>query len=638
MSTVLTGQIRLPPRFRIDREIGRGGMAVVYRAHDAHLDRQVAIKVLAEHLSNAVGAERFQREIALMAKLVHPGIVALFDSGEIDGRLFYVMPFVPGETLRERLNRDKHIAMEDAASWGADIADALAYAHGLGIIHRDVKPENIFALGRRALLSDFGIARVTDALPQQPQALTTAGMIIGTSTYMSPEQIAGADQIDGQADLYALGCVLYELLAGVPPFTAPTAVAMLARHLTETPKPLSEMGVRVSEGMEVIIMRLLSKKPHDRPQGAVEVARALRAELSGNSGEKPPLKKTEVPAPKRTPADELAEKGRQTWRRGLPGGVGARAALDEARVYFERALELDPHNSRALTGLSNYYSVSAMRGFADRKEDFRKGRELLLRSLAADDTCSDTYASLGIMALYFDDDFNAAERHFQRAVELDPDDPDAIRSKSVILKMLGRTDEAVQAAATATRMAPDAPSLWNGLGDALLAAGRNAEAVDALKRAINLKSGYAPALERLEVAYLRIGELSHAMEMRSSRLRVTGRAERAAILERESDDLGFEEARRNDVRRELDELLAKAETEDPFFEYSSSTSHADSIVTAYAELGEWSKAMDWIERAYAARPGRLRRMLTDHLYDHHGLAVDPRYARLLRVAGLEELL
>jgi len=638
MIPTITGQIQLPDRFRIDCEIGRGGMAVVYRAHDSHLGRQVAIKVLAEHLSNAVGSERFQREIALMAKLVHPGIVALFDSGETDGRLFYVMPFVPGETLRDRLNREKRVPLEDAASWGADIAEALAYAHGLGIIHRDVKPENIFALGGRALLSDFGIAQVTDALPHQSQALTTAGTIIGTSAYMSPEQIAGTEHIDGQSDLYALGCVLYELISGAPPFSAPTQVAMLARHLTEAPKPLSQMDVQVSAGMEDIVMRLLSKKPEERPHGAVEVARALRAELSGNSGETLPVKKADAPVPKTSPADDLVEKGRQAWRRGVPGGVGARAALEEGRAHFERALELDPHNARALTAMSNYHSVAAIRGFADRTEGFRKGRQLLFRALAADDQCAETYTSLGIMALYFDDDFHAAARHIERALEINPTDADAVRFKSVVLKMLGRSEEAVEAAAAATKLAPDAPSLWNGLGDALLAAGRNAEAVDALKHAINLKAGYAPAFERLELAYLRIGEMSRAMEMRVARLRVTGRAERAALLERESTDVGFAEARRTDLRRELDELLAKAEKEDPFFEYSSSTSHADSIVATYAELGEWSKAMDWIERAYEARPGRLRRMLTDHLYDHHGLAVDPRYARLLRVAGLEELL
>src|SRR6266571_349916 len=196
MTSTASAPIVLPDRFRIDREIGRGGMAVVYSAHDNHLSREVAIKVLAEELSSVVGAERFQREIDVMAKLVHPGIVALFDSGETDGRLYYVMPLVSGETLRERLVRQRRLTMEDAAAWGADIADALAYAHGLGIVHRDVKPENIFTIGGRAVLSDFGIARVVHDVAAPSASLTTAGMVIGTTTYMSPEQVTGEVEVD----------------------------------------------------------------------------------------------------------------------------------------------------------------------------------------------------------------------------------------------------------------------------------------------------------------------------------------------------------------------------------------------------------------------------------------------------------
>ncbi|MDP9176863.1 MAG: hypothetical protein M3O61_04210, partial [Gemmatimonadota bacterium] len=158
------------------------------------------------------------------------------------------------------------------------------------------------------------------------------------------------------------------------------------------------------------------------------------------------------------------------------------------------------------------------------------------------------------------------------------------------------------------------------------------------RKTISHKPGYAPALERLELAYYRIGEFDRALETRASRLRLAGHGERADVLERDAAESGFPEARLRDVRRELEQLLGEAERNDPFVEYFSSRSPADCIVNAYAELGEWSKAMDWIERAYQRRPGRLRRMLTDHPYDRRGLAVDPRYARLLRVAGLEELL
>jgi serine/threonine protein kinase len=639
MTSTGSRPIVLPDRFSINREIGRGGMAVVYSAHDHHLSREVAIKVLAEELSSVLGTERFQREIDVMAKLVHPGIVSLFDSGEADGRLYYVMPLVSGETLRERLIRERRITMEDVAAWGADIADALAYAHGLGIVHRDVKPENIFTIGGRAVLSDFGIARVVHDVAAPAASLTTAGMVIGTTTYMSPEQVSGDAEVGGQSDLYSLGCVLYELLAGVPPFVAPSPLVVLAKHLSETPRPLKEHDVRISPTMEAIVMQLIQKKPKDRPAGAVEVARALRSVLhtAGTVAEVVDTKSA-ASEPSRTPADELTIRGQQAWRQGVPGGPGAQLALEEARAYFDRALALDPNNARALVGLSNYQTVSAVRGFSDRAAGFAKGRELLFKALAADDRCAEAYMALGVTALYWDDDFHAAVRHFRRALELDPNGPESLRFQSVVFKILGRTDEAVEAARASTVRAPDAATTWNGLGDVLIAAGRNAEAVEPLKKAINLKPGYSPALERLELAYFRIGEFDRALETRASRLRLGGFGERADMLEREAQELGFPEARLRDVRRELEGLLDDAAINDPFVEYFSSRSPADRIVNAYAELGEWSKAMDWVERAYQRRPGRLRRMLTDHPFDHRGLAVDPRYARLLRVAGLEELL
>jgi tRNA A-37 threonylcarbamoyl transferase component Bud32/lipoprotein NlpI len=613
-------------------------MAVVYSAHDHHLSREVAIKVLAEELSSAVGAERFQREIQLMAKLVHPGIVALFDSGEAGGRLYYVMPLISGETLRGRLVRERRMTMEDVAAWGADIADALAYAHGLGIVHRDVKPENIFTIGGRAVLADFGIARVVHNVADQTGSLTTAGMIIGTTAYMSPEQVSGETEVDGQSDLYSLGCVLYELLAGIPPFVAPSPMGVLAKHLSESPRSLKEHDVRISPAMEAIVMELLAKNPKDRPLGAVEVARALRSAPAAGHSARSADKKPAAPSTSPLPADGLIDKGMQAWRRGIPGGAGAQLALQESRAYFERALAIEPRNARALSGMANYYGVMATRGYIDRDAGFAKAREFVFSALAADDRCTEAHAFLGVTALYFDDDFHSAARHFQRALEIDPYEPDSLRYQSVVFKILGRLDEAVAMAREATERAPDAASVWNGLGDTLIAAGRNAEAVDALKRAISLKPGYGPALERLELALFRIGEADRALETRVSRLRVAGLGERARILEREAAEAGFAEARLRDVRRELDQLLTEAEKNDPFIEYFTSRSPADCIVIAYAELGEWDKAMDWVERAYERRPGRLRRMLTDHPFDHQGLAVDPRYARLLRVAGLEDLL
>lgn len=605
-------------------------MAVVYRAHDRHLDRFVAIKVLSSHLSHSVGADRFQREIAFMAKLVHPGIVALFDSGEAGGRLYYVMPFVAGENLRTRLTRERRMAVADATGFGADVAEALAYAHGAGIVHRDVKPENIFTVSGRAVLADFGIARIVGERSESETSLTSAGMVLGTVAYMSPEQAGGEPEIDGRSDLYSLGCVLYELLTGEPPFTADTPMGVLVKHITDPPVPARERNAGLSRTVDDIIMRLLAKDPALRPSTAGEVARSLRStretiEVAAAPGEP-------------TDADRLVDEGLKAIYHSVSAGPAARSHLDQAGVYLKRALTLDPRNARGLCGLANWQYTMARAGFIPRDEGFARGRELILDALAADDRCAEVHNSLGKIALYYDDDCYAALRHIERAIALAPEDAEALRFQSVVYKVLGRNEEAMEAARAATSRAPQAAYVWNGLGDALLAAGRNAEAVDALKRAISLQAGYAPALERMELAQTRLGEPGLAVELRISRLRLGGLQERADLLTADARALAPAAALERDLRREVEELLRRADTTDPFEDYFLTRTTGDQLVVVYAALGEWHKAMDWVERAYERRPVRLRRLLTDPPFDRHGLAVDPRYARLLRVAVLEDLM
>ena len=210
-------QSALADRYRLDREVGAGGMATVYLAEDVRHDRRVALKVLRPELAAVIGAERFLAEIKLTANLQHPHILPLFDSGEADGYLFYVMPFIKGETLRDRLNREKQLPVADAVRITTEVASALDYAHRHGVIHRDIKPENILLHDGQALVADFGIALA--ASKAGGSRMTETGMSLGTPHYMSPEQAMGEREITARSDVYALGAVLYEMLTGDPPFT-----------------------------------------------------------------------------------------------------------------------------------------------------------------------------------------------------------------------------------------------------------------------------------------------------------------------------------------------------------------------------------------------------------------------------------
>ena len=228
----------LADRYRIQREIGSGGMATVYLAEDLKHHRNVAVKVLKPDLSGILGPERFLREIEVTAKLRHPHILPLLDSGEADGLLFYVMPFVEGESLRDRLKRERQLPVDDAVKIGLEVADALGYAHDQGVIHRDVKPENVLLEAGHAVVADFGIANAVTLAGSE--RLTQTGVVVGTPAYLSPEQAAGDQEIDGRSDVYATGCLLYEMLAGEPPITGPTIAAVLARKTTESPPSVEE--------------------------------------------------------------------------------------------------------------------------------------------------------------------------------------------------------------------------------------------------------------------------------------------------------------------------------------------------------------------------------------------------------------
>ena len=278
----------LADRYRVEEIIGRGGMATVYGAWDIKHDRRVAIKVLSPDLASALGAERFIREIKTAARLSHPNILAVFDSGSIGELLYYVMPFVAGESLRDKLDREKQLPIDEAIEITCDVASALGYAHSQSVIHRDVKPENILLQNGHVLVADFGIARGAERTDER---LTGTGMSLGTAAYMAPEQAAG-ETVDGRSDIYALGCTLYEMLAGNPPFSGANAMALMARHTLEPVPSIRIVRSSVPEELEDAIMVAMAKVPADRFQTMDEFKMAVLGEV--------PAKKTSA-TPRYTP-------------------------------------------------------------------------------------------------------------------------------------------------------------------------------------------------------------------------------------------------------------------------------------------------------------------------------------------------
>ncbi len=265
--------VALAERYRIERHLGEGGMATVYLAHDLRHERQVALKVLRPELAAVIGGDRFLNEIKVTANLQHPNILPLYDSGAVDTFLYYVMPYVEGESLRQRLVHEKQLSVEEAVNIARDVADALHYAHELGVIHRDIKPENILLQRGKPVVADFGIAL---AVRQAGGArITETGLSLGTPQYMSPEQAMGDRELDARSDVYAVGCVLYEMLTGEPPFTGPTAQSIVAKLLTESPTRITVSRRSVPPHVEATVAKALEKLPADRFSSAAQFAAAL---------------------------------------------------------------------------------------------------------------------------------------------------------------------------------------------------------------------------------------------------------------------------------------------------------------------------------------------------------------------------
>jgi serine/threonine-protein kinase len=344
----------LADRYTLERELGRGGMATVYLARDLKHDRAVAVKVLHSHLAAALGPERFLREIRTTARLQHPHILTVLDSGEAGGQLWYTMPYVRGESLRERIRREVQLPVDTAVELARQVALALDYAHREGIVHRDIKPENILLSDGQALVADFGVAKAVETGGEQ---LTATGIAVGTPQYMSPEQATGG-QADSRADIYALGCVLYEMLAGEPPFTGRTPQAVMAKRMLEPVPHVRTLRDTVPDALQQVLTKALARSPADRFQSAGEVARALSLP-------------TGVAAPTGPPAPALPRWKRLIRHRATAVGALAVIALAAAATQYltRRPREPPPRETLLEAGILTQRERLLLADFGTRQVD-----------------------------------------------------------------------------------------------------------------------------------------------------------------------------------------------------------------------------------------------------------------------------
>jgi serine/threonine protein kinase/tetratricopeptide (TPR) repeat protein len=733
LNTALTG------RYSLERELGRGGMATVYLADDLKHHRKVALKVLRPELGSVLGAERFAREIRVAAGLTHPHILPLHDSGEAAGLLFYVMPYVRGENLRQRLARERQLPVEEAIALVRQVAGALEHAHAHGLIHRDVKPENILLHEGVAMVTDFGIALTAGV--NGDQRLTGTGLMLGTPHYMSPEQAAGERDLDARSDVYSLACVLYELLAGEPPFTGATAQAVIVKRFTTQAQGIRRIRPGVPAGVEAAIQRALSRVPADRHESAAAFAKALSlpAPTTARSASIAVLPFQNLsPDPEneffadgmtedviaqlskirslrvigrgsvmrfKQRKESLQEVGAaldvatvlegsvrragsrvrivsqlidvdsdrhlwaETYDRDLTDifaiqsdvamqivsaleaelsheehreihkeptedveayqlylqgqhcihrwtGEGAKLGLD----YLEEAVQRDPSYALAYAAIAKAYTDMGLgvMGSIPPDEAFARAKAATARALELDPRLAEAHASLGHLKYVCDYDWVGAEKELKLAIELNPNSGDVYDIYGLLLSAqerydeaieaqrraheldplkhrmdivttylrAGRYDEALRAITRVLLVEPHLPLAHATLGWVHLLSGRAEEGIAALRRAVELSPDNSLYRAQLGQAYARVGETEKAR----------------AIL------------------RELEEL-SQVRYVSPYH-----------LAYVYTGLGDYEQALDWLERAYAARAGGIFGIKGSFLFAP--LKEHPRFKALLAKVNL----
>ncbi len=519
-------QAALADRYRIERPLGRGGMATVYYAHDLRHDRPVALKVFHPELAPALG-ERFVQEVRVAAKLSHPHILTVHDSGEAAGLLWYTMPVVDGESLRQRLDREGQLPVSDAVRIARTVAEALEYAHAHGIVHRDIKPENILLFAGEPMVADFGIALALDRAGEA--RLTQTGFSLGTPVYMSPEQACAAPHLDGRTDIYSLGCVLYEMLAGEPPFTGPTPQAIVAKRLSQPPPPIGTVR-EVPEALDRAIQTALARNPADRFMTAGEFAGAIAEGAAAPLGAAVPVKRNGIRLSRRTQALGglllLALAAVASWltfgRRAPPVAPTRLAVLPFAvpvgGSFAYLAQGMVDLLSRNLNGAEALVTVDPGRvmSAAGRGEaggpDAEKGRDIARRLGAGQYVVGSVVPAGGrlrIQAQLYAQDSAGSQAIAQAAVEGDStalfELVDRLTAQLLVDRGHGQGARLAQTAALTTRSLPALKLYLDA--ERNLRAAQYDSAIAGFQRAIEVDSSFALAHYRLAVAALFVGRM-----------------------------------------------------------------------------------------------------------------------------------
>jgi len=639
-------QEELAPRYTIRRELGRGGMATVLLAHQNAPDRLVAIKVLHTEVAAGFAPDRFLREIQLLATLQHPNILPLYDSGVAGGALYYVMPFVSGESLRERLKRDGALPIHLALRIAGESAAALGFAHRQGVVHRDVKPENILLSDDHVLIADFGIARAV--AQSADERLTSTSVIIGTPAYMSPEQASGDGNLDQRSDIYSLGCVVYEMITGQPPFTGTSYAAVIASRFAKPAPRASSLRADAPRHVDRAIEAALAIAPDDRPQSAD----AFAAMLSGTT-----------PSPRRrgllrrrwlvraggvgvvviggllllwrnTNVGRAEDTGRQaavarhttdptTHDLYLQGQSSLDtlnvAALRHAEDRFQAALARDSLYAPAWAGLAEAHTSLGVGNYASvrPRPEFEQARIAAMRALALDSSLAEAHAALAVVQMMYDYDWAGAGRSLDRAQRYDPGFETTYLYRSFLLAWLGKFDEATASSREAVHMSPLSNRFRQDLARDLFLSRHYEDAERELHQALTADSTNGRAMMILGDLLLAEGKPEAAATELERAQRLVPATRVAAFRVAAYAGAG----RSREARALVDSLMQLSD---------HAFVPALDLAIAWAGLRDKDQALTWLGRAYDDRT--LRPFIREPVFDF--LNGEPGYRALFRRLGL----